>query len=175
LFYDVTGLRRFAGFYALNQMDWDAINKMDWLALWQCVSPYDADPILTILDDLKEMQEAERPKSSVECWLEYQDWYKAFGGALRERNPRKFDSHELYDEYRMYEARYFPQQDTNNIVFGRELGRLARLDTPKPYFTRATNANGTCWQWARVPVERDDITRDAEPNVVDMIRKKSRY
>jgi hypothetical protein len=176
LFYDVTGLRRFVGLYALNQMDWDAINDMDWLELWRCVSPYEDDPILAILDDLKKMQEAERPKSAVECWLEHTDWYTDFS-ALRERNPRKFDAHELYDKYRLYEDKYFPQQNTNSIVFGRELGRLSRLDTPKPYFKRASNAKGTCWQWARDPVERAKLEHEDDPileKVVDMMTRKAR-
>jgi hypothetical protein len=174
LFYDLSGLRRFVGLYVLNQMDWDAINQMDWLALWQCVSPYEDDPILTILDDLKKMQEAERPKSSVECWLERTDWYMAFDMAMRYsgQEPPKFDAHDLYDGYRRYEEQYFPQLNTNAITFGRELGRLSRLDTPKPYFRRASNTKGTCWQWARDPVTADGKDSETLENVVNLMSKK---
>ena len=176
LFYDLSGLRRFAGLYVLNQMDWDAINQMDWLALWQCVSPYEDDPILSILEDLKKMQEEERPKSSVECWLEDTDWYMAFNKAMRQSEPPKFDARDLFDEYHQYEEKYFPQLNTNVIVFGRELGRLSRLDTPKPYFKRSTNAKGTCWQWARDRVNRDDIINDPSlERVVDLMSRKNRY
>jgi predicted P-loop ATPase len=176
LFYDLSGLRRFAGLYVLNQMDSDAINQMDWLALWQCVSPYEDDPILSILEDLKKMQEEERPKSSVECWLEDTDWYMAFNKAMRQSEPPKFDARDLFDEYHQYEEKYFPQLNTNVIVFGRELGRLSRLDTPKPYFKRSTNAKGTCWQWARDRVNRDDIINDPSlERVVDLMSRKNRY
>jgi hypothetical protein len=174
LFYDLSGLRRFVGLYVLNQMDWDAINEMDWLALWQCVSPYEDDPILTILDDLKKTQEEERPKSSVECWLERTDWYMAFNKAMRQTDAPKFDAHDLYDEYRRYEEQYFPQLNTNAITFGRELGRLSRLDTPTPYFKRANNIKGTCWQWARQPATVDGEDSETLENVVNLMSMKRR-
>ena len=82
LFHDVTGLRRYAGLYTNNMMDWQAINAMDWLKLWQCVSPHDPDPILPFLGSLSEQQEEERPRSSVEAWLEDTDWYLAMNGLV---------------------------------------------------------------------------------------------
>ena len=147
LFHDVTGLRRYAGLYTKNRMDWQAINAMDWLKLWQCISPDDPDPILPFVDDLANHQEEERAKSSVEAWLEDTDWYCAMSGLVRQRT--KFTGQELYEEFRNYEERNFPRQDTNKIAFGRELGRLSRLDIPEPYFKRATNSEGTCWEWVR--------------------------
>jgi hypothetical protein len=174
LFYDVTGLRRFVGLYAKNQMDWEAVNKMDWLALWRSVSPYEADPILEILDDLKKMQEKERPKSAIEMWLEHADWYTAFDGAMRRSQAPKLDAHDLFDAYHNYEVQYFPQKNTHAITFGQELGRLSRLDTPPPYFRRSTNTKGTCWEWARDPVKMDDIASDERDTVVDLMSKKRR-
>jgi energy-coupling factor transporter ATP-binding protein EcfA2 len=176
LFFDVTGLRRFVGLYAQNKMDWDAINKMDWLALWQSVSPYDTDPILAILGDLEKMQEEERPKSPIESWLEHVDWYTAFNGAMRQSNPPKFDSHDLFEVYTNYERQFFPQRNTHTITFGQEIGRLSRLDTPAPYFKRATNAKGTCWQWARPPVTNDNTESDNKSTIAkihDIVERRN--
>jgi hypothetical protein len=98
----------------------------------------------------------------------------AFNKAMRQTDAPKFDAHDLYDEYRRYEEQYFPQLNTNAITFGRELGRLSRLDTPKPYFKRANNIKGTCWQWAREPATVDGEDSETLENVVNLMSKKRR-
>lgn len=69
LIYDPTGVRRFYQIECQNPANWEVINSLDYFALWQSIDESGPAPVLTVLDALKERQEAMRPKDSAEEFL----------------------------------------------------------------------------------------------------------
>ncbi len=68
---DETGMRRFYEIEIHGNCDWDTINKIDYLAIWRDVDEaLDKPFIATCRKEIKEQQESNRDKNSVEQWIE---------------------------------------------------------------------------------------------------------
>lgn len=68
---DETGMRRFYEIEIHGNCDWEAINKIDYLAIWKDVDEsLDKPFIAACKKEIKEQQEANRDKNSVEQWIE---------------------------------------------------------------------------------------------------------
>jgi len=70
LIYDRTGMRRFHQIHCLDRLDWEVINSLDYLMIWSSVDHTAQAPIVSVLDDLRALQEQLRVKDSVEEWLD---------------------------------------------------------------------------------------------------------
>lgn len=68
---DESGMRRFYEIEILGNCDWDEINKIDYLAIWKDVDESLDKPFISACrKEIKEQQEANRDKNSVEQWIE---------------------------------------------------------------------------------------------------------
>lgn len=100
IIWDPTGLRRFYQIDCLDRLDWDTINALDMKAVWGCVGANDPCPLVPVLDEVKERQEALRPKDSVEefiveccevggeTWTSAREVFAAYTSFAKERNVR---------------------------------------------------------------------------------------
>jgi hypothetical protein len=91
---DETGMRRFYQINAKQKCDWEAINKIDYMAIWLDVDEELETPITRAFADvIKEQQEDNREKHSVELWVEENE---LIAGALRN------EINTLYSHYTHY-------------------------------------------------------------------------
>ena len=68
---DETGMRRFYEVEVLKECNWDEINKIDYLAIWKDIDEsLDKPAIAVCKKEIKEQQESNRDKNSVEQWIE---------------------------------------------------------------------------------------------------------
>ncbi|WP_397602233.1 VapE domain-containing protein [Silvanigrella sp.] len=68
---DETGMRRFYEVEVLKECNWDEINKIDYLAIWKDVDESVDRPFISACKkEIKEQQELNRDKNSVEQWVE---------------------------------------------------------------------------------------------------------
>ncbi len=68
---DETGMRRFYEIEIHGNCDWEAINKIDYLAIWRDVDEsLDKPFIAACREQIKEQQENNRDRNSVEQWIE---------------------------------------------------------------------------------------------------------
>ena len=91
---DETGMRRFYQINAKQKCDWEAINKIDYMAIWLDVDEELETPITRAFADvIKEQQEDNREKHSVELWVEENE---IIAGVLRN------EINTLYSHYTHY-------------------------------------------------------------------------
>lgn len=66
---DYTSARRWYQIKSDDHCHWERINSLDYVRVWQAVNPHETCPVISILDDIKDSQEDQRYKNSVEEFI----------------------------------------------------------------------------------------------------------
>ncbi len=69
IIHDGTGMRRFYEVKCRERMDWQAVNEVDYRSLWRSVNEFKANPIETVLEELRVAQAGLVAGNNVELWI----------------------------------------------------------------------------------------------------------
>jgi len=153
---DTTSMRRYYQLVTKNKCDWDVINAIDYLALWKSVDENSDSLIKAHEKSLKTAQEAVRPRSSVEEFVE------EFGLMdFKAQEIHKVQASKLFNRYLDW------MKDNNNKFtltgtrFGREI---------KEFLEHVNESSGRFYLVAK---DIDGVTGEPKPQCTDCGKAKN--
>lgn len=113
---DETGIRRFIPCKFKNNPDWSVLDDVDFIKLWQSVNEFGNDPIDEVVNEINNIQEEYRTKTSCE------DWIKSLNG--NDSTDIYKSGRDWYIKFQNFEETYFPNRRTSYNVWDKEMNRI---------------------------------------------------
>lgn len=123
---DPTSSRRFYQLDCDEKLDWNTINSLDYFALWRSMDENSPSPIDCCLQEVRERQESQRQKDSVELFLsemeptgtlKAMDAYRSYGQFLEQQNLKSEQLSVTKFSFRLLELGIRKYRTANGVMY----------------------------------------------------------